>query len=168
MTMSLRERYNMDTTICRSGYIPCNKRRFWDAELVFFRPGFGFVWVAFGRGGNLTDEDTDQKDAKGNQIDDYLMIYTYTGVPDLGSWVHTYPGKGEVREHGLVFAETDGVQQLFSRKSHRSGDLREFLPEAFAMVGFPKDVKGYFLVGKYGQFWDRPHPLGYRPKKGKK
>jgi hypothetical protein len=27
------------------------------------------------------------------------------------------------------------------------------------------EFKGYFLVGKYGQFWDRPHPLGYRPTK---
>lgn len=158
----------MNTTICRSGYIPCNKRRFWDAELVFFRPGFGFVRVAFGSGDNLADEDTAQRDAKGNKIDDYLMIYTYTGEPDEGSWIHVYPEKGEVGKCGLRFEETDGAQQLFARKSHRSGDLREFLPEAFAMVGFPRDVKGYFLVGKYGQFWDRPYPLGYRPKKGKK
>lgn len=158
----------MNTTICRSGYIPCNKRRFWDAELVFFRPGFGFVHVAFGSGENLTEEDLDQRDEKGNEIDDYLMIYTYTDEPDVGSWIRVYPGKEEIGKPGLRFAETDGAQQLFSRKSHRSGDLREFLPEAFAMVGFPRDVKGYFLVGKYGQFWDRPHPLGYRPKKGKR
>lgn len=159
----------MNTTICRSGYIPCNKRRFWDAELVFFRPGFGLVRVAFGDGSNLDADDTDQRDAKGNKIDDYLMIYTYTGEPAVGSWFRVYPWKGdEIGKCGLRFAETGGAQQLFSRKSHRSGDLREFLPEAFAMVGFPRDVKGYFLVGKYGQFWDRPHPIGYRPKKGKR
>lgn len=72
----------MNTTTCRSGYIPCNKRRFWDAELVFFRPGFGFVRVAFGAGGNPLDEDLTEKDAKGNKIDDYLMIYAYTGEPE--------------------------------------------------------------------------------------
>ena len=156
----------MNTTICRSGYIPCNKRGFLDAELVFFRPGFGFVRVAFSRGGNLADEDKAQRDAKGNRIDDYLMIYTYTGKPDESTWQDMCSLERPVP--GLFFEQTDGVQQLIARKSHRSGDLREFLPEAFAIVDFPRDVKGYFLVGKYGQFWDRPHPLGYRPKKGKK
>ena len=155
----------MNTTICRNGYIPCNKRRFWDAELVFFRPGFGFVRVAFGSGENLSAEDMDMRDENGNKIDDYLIIYTYTGEPDEGSWIHVFPEKDEIGKCGLRFVETDGAQQLFSRKSHRSGDLREFLPEAFAMVDFPRDLKGYFLVRKYGQFWDRPHPLGYRPKK---
>lgn len=107
----------------------------------------------------------EQRDAKGNKIDDYLMIYTYIDEPVEDCWVPSYPEKGHISKSGLLFAETDGAQQLFSRKSHRSGDLREFLPEAFAMVGFPRDVKGYFLVGKYGQFWNKPYPLGYRPKK---
>lgn len=43
-------------------------------------------WLADGKqkswwdkacGDNLADEDTAQRDAKGNKIDDYLMIYTY-------------------------------------------------------------------------------------------
>lgn len=153
----------MNTTICRSGYIPCNKRRFWDAELTFFRPGFGFVRVFFGDRSNLLDEDMKERDENGNRIDDYLNIAVYNGEPADGCWLPVYPKQGAVGKSGLVIEETETSVMLYSRKSHPSGDLRELLPEAFAMVDFPKDVKGYFLVGKYGQFWDRPHPLGYRP-----
>ena len=93
------------------------------------------------------------------------MIYTYAGESEEGTWIHVYPESHEIGRSGILFAETDGAQMLFSRKSHKSGDLREFLPDAFDMVGFPRDVRGYFLVGKCGQFWDRPYPSGYVPKK---
>lgn len=147
---------------CKNGCIPCNKIRFCDAELIFYRPGLGFVRVAFGDGSNLIDSDTEQRDENGNLIDDYLMIYTYGCEPEVGSFIHVYPEKGEIGKCGILIEEDDGAQMLFSRKSHRSGDLRDFLPDSFRMVGFPSDVREYFLVGKNGQFWDRPHPKWYR------
>lgn len=141
----------------------CNKRRFWDAALTFFRPGYGLIRVAFGDGTNLSDEDCAQKDRHGNRIDGYLYIMTYAGQPEEGSWKPSFVNKdGELTASGLLFKESDGFQYLFSRKSWPRGDLRDFLPEAFTCMGWPKELKGYILMGYEGQFWDRPDPIGCR------
>lgn len=142
--------------VCKTGYIKCNKRRFWDAAVILYRPNVGLIRVAFGSGDNLVDEDIEQKDVNGNRIDDYLYITTYEA-----------PAEESGSASGIVFPETDGGIMLFSHKSWPSGDIRDMIPEALDFMGWPARMKDYYVVGYEGQFWERPHPLGYRPKEGK-
>lgn len=153
------EKRRFDTT-CKTGWIRCNKLRFQSAALILYRPHAGLVRVAFGTGDNLTEEDCWERDEKGNRINDYLYITMYGGSPEEGVW--TMPTIGSLgdapRKTGLLFEETDGAQMLYSRKSWPRGDLREMLPEALEFIGWPKDVKGYYVLGYEGAFWDRPDP----------
>lgn len=156
-----------NTTVCKTGYIKCNKRRYWDAALILFRPGYGIIRVAYGAGGNLTDEDLEQRDRNNHKIDDYLYITVYQKDPRDDSFRPLSDRNPEKCIPGLLFEETDGGQLLFSHKSWPNGDIREMLPEAFDFMGWPKDVKGYYLIGYDGQFWDRPLPLGVRKRSEK-
>ena len=151
------------TNICKSGQIKCNRHPFWGAALTMFRPGYGIIRVAFGSGDNLTEDDMNQCDKKGNKINDYLYITVYTSSPKEG--VYTPEDYSNPRKNvaGMLFEETDGGQLLFSRKSWPNGDIREMLPEAFDFMGWPRDVKGYFLLGYEGQFCEfcnKPLPMG--------
>lgn len=81
----------MNTTVCRSGYIPCNKRRFWDAALTLFRPGYGLIRVV-DRGYE------DYKDYQ-NQLDAVDL-----GCPDMEeAWelYKSFAAKGLVAHHKL-------------------------------------------------------------------
>lgn len=154
----------MDTSVCKTGYIKCNKFRHQRAAIVLYEPAMGFIRVAFGSGDNLSQEDCLDRDRNGNRIDDYLYITTYTGEPEDGCWepaLGPMPPSTSSRS-GLLLEETDGGQMLYSRKSWPHGDLRELLPEALEFMGWPRSLKKYFVAGYEGAFWDRPLPKGAR------
>ena len=61
-----------------SGYVPCNKKRFREARLVFFRPGWGIISVEFGNGLKVGMR-RDERDEKGRLKDDFVRVIEYHG-----------------------------------------------------------------------------------------
>ena len=139
---------------CASGPIPKNVKPHEDAGLVFYRDGIGLVKLFFGSGDNLAQEDYSEVDENGNGIDSYIMICLYEDHPLDGCWKEMVEGAAEFKIlSGLMFAETDGGQLLYSKKSHPSGDIREFIRDSFEFVGIPTDVENYHLVSSEGSFY---------------
>jgi hypothetical protein len=140
-----------------NGFLPANGRPY-NGAYILFRPGLGIVRVGFGNGMNGPDEEDLCRDRKGNIVDDYVYIQCYGGDPDDGTWLRQavqLPGHSQKYEQidGLLFRERDGFDMLFSRKSFKSGDLRDLLKEALKCIGWPVDVEHrYFLLGTEGKF----------------
>lgn len=139
-----------------TGYVPCNKHKWKDARLVLFRPGCGIVSVAFssehlGRDGALRTGD--------GAVDSTVMVSEChcDKISDFGADVSD--GKSW---NGICFW-ADGVFALgFSFKDYPSGDIRDMVDMALRHIGWSVEPKKYFLVGKSGEFWDRPSPMGAR------
>lgn len=153
------------------GFLPPNHFPY-EGAYIFFRPGYGLVKIAFGNGMNGPDEeDMETKDRFGNEPDDYVYITYYTDKPEDDVWEQTFHPRGkppmQKKVPGLLFAESDGFNMLFSRKSYPSGDLRDLLKEALKCIGWPIDVeKRYYLVGTDGRMnWDGRPTIG--DKKGR-
>lgn len=141
-----------------SGYVPCNKKRFREARLVFFRPGWGIISVEFGNGLKVGMR-RDERDEKGRLKDDFVRVIEYHGdqMCDISS---------ETAEaskfRGIGFWESSSTEYGFSRKAYHTGDLRDIIPDALKEAGLPNDWKRFFLLSKQGEFWDRPLPKGVR------
>lgn len=137
-----------------SGWVSCNKNRWRDARLVLCRPGHGIVSLAFA---DLAIGDRrDQRDANGNLIDGKVRVVYYgSRVGDLGRSFANGESYG-----GIVFYEEYRTDFMFAKRSWPRGDLRELAPSVLKDVGWPTSPKGYFLLAKSGEFWDRPAPKG--------
>jgi len=136
--------------------IPRNLHPHRDAEVTVFLPGEGLFRVACGSGDNLTEEDCQLLDDNKNRIDNYVMIYTYTVPPIDGVWERHTCGHGCMRTNGLLFAETDGGQMMYSSKTFTRGDIRDMLVPALEFMGWPTDLELYHLVGTSGEFTPKP------------
>jgi len=137
-----------------SGWVPSNKKRWRDARLVLFRPGYGIVGLEF-RPLQIGDR-RDQRDENGKLIDCKVVVTEYGGkMGDLGCDF----ANGESRS-GIVFYEAGRYDFGFSKRSWPSGGLRDIAPAALKEAGWPASPKGYLLVAKRGDFWDRPAPQG--------
>ena len=141
-----------------SGYVPCNKKRFREARLVFFRPGWGIIIVEFGNGLKVGMR-RDERDGKGHLKDYFVRIIEYN-VDQMCDIVHKSFDTNEFR--GIGFWESYCTEFMFSRKSYPEGDLRSIVPDALKEAGIPNDRKRFFLIGKYGKFWYRDFPVGVR------
>lgn len=140
------------------GFLPANKIP-WVGAYIFHRHGYGLVYVGFGNGINLDDEDLFDRDKYGNKIDWYVNIKVYQDNPVEADWIMSRikaPDEEERSKPGVLFTETDGFTMVFSKRSYPSADLRDLLKEALKCVGFPTDVeRRYYLVGTEGRFnWD--------------
>lgn len=142
--------------IIGSGYVPCNKKRFREARLVFFRPGWGIISVEFGNGLKVGMR-RDERDEKGRLKNDFVRVIEYRGdkICDIGH-------KSYAKEfRGLGFWESSSTEFMFSRKAYPTGDLRDIIPDALKEAGLAnKNWKRFFLLSKQGEFWDRPLPMG--------
>ena len=98
--------------------------------------------VSFGSGENLSAEDMDMRDENGNKIDDYLIIYTYTGEPDEGSWIHVFPEKDEIGKCGLRFVETDGGATVVLEEIAPQRRLEGVSPRGFRNGRLPEGPEG--------------------------
>lgn len=138
-----------------SGYVPCNKKRFREARLVFFRPGWGIISVEFGNGLKVGMR-RDERDEKGRLKNDFIRVILYTGdkMCDIGHKSYA----NEFR--GLGFWESSSTEFMFSRKAYPTGDLRDIIPDALKEAVLPNDWERFFLLSKQGEFWDRPLPMG--------
>ena len=132
--------------------IPRNRYPHRDAEVTVFLPGKGLFRVACGSGDNLTEEDCQLLDDNKNRIDNYVMIYTYTVPPIDGVWERHTCDHGCMRTDGLLFAETDGGQMMYSSKTFARGDIRDMVVPALEFMGWPADLERYHLVTKAGEF----------------
>ena len=143
-----------------TGYVPCNKHRWKDARLVLFRPGWGIVSVSFsnryiGHGGALRIED--------KTVDSTVVVSEChcDKISDFGADM-----SGGRSWNGICFM-ANGVFELgFSFKDYPSGDIRDMVDMALRRIGWPVEPKKYFLVGKSGEFWDRPFPFEDGPYDG--
>ena len=141
---------------CASGKIPKNKTPFKGAY-IFLHPECGFIRIAYGNGMNGScdaDDLEDQVDENGNELDDNVYITVYPRQPLEGCWKEQkfYFDKKEHPEErsrdGLLFVEDDGFNLLYSTKTHKKGDLREFVKEAIECVGWPSwNPDKYWLWG---------------------
>lgn len=142
-----------------SGYVRCNKKRWKDAKLVLFRPGYGIVSLEFMELG--VGERRDERDENGNLINCKVHVTEYG--PKIGE-IGTDFANGE-SYRGIIFYESGRFDFGFSKKTWNSGDIREIAPAALKEAGwpiYPKD--SYYLIAKSGEFWDRPYPKGYKRK----
>ena len=144
--------------VCGNGYVPCNKKRFREARLVFFRPGWGIISIEFGNGLKVGMR-RDERDEKGRLKDDFVRVIKYNGdqMCDIG-----HKSFDTKEFHGLGFWESSSTEFMFSRKAYPEGDLRSIVPDALKEAGLPNDSKRFFLIGKSGKFWERPSPMGVR------
>ena len=137
-----------------SGWVPCNKRRWRDARMVLCRPGYGIVELSF-RDLDI-GERRDDRDKDGNLINCKVRVIEYgSKIGDVGCNF----ANGE-SYHGIVFYQIGVFDFGFSKASWPSGDIREIAPEALKNAGWPSSPKGYFLLAKQGDFWERPAPKG--------
>ena len=137
-----------------SGFVPCNKERWRNARLVLFCLGRGIVSLEFSD--LLIGDRRDERDEKGNLVDCNVKITEYGGkIGDLGCDF----ANGESYS-GIVFYEVGIYDFGFSKRSWPSGDLREIAPAALKDAGWPTSPRGYFLLAKNGDFWERPAPKG--------
>lgn len=139
-----------------SGYVPCNKYRWKDASLVLFRPGWGMVEVAFSnrypsRDGALQI---------GDKVTDSTVVVTECHCDKIGD-IGIDMADGKSRS-GICFWEDRVFELGFSFNDYPSGDIRDMVDTALRHIGWPVEPKKYFLVGKSGEFWDRPSPMGAR------
>jgi hypothetical protein len=141
-----------------TGYVPCNKKRFREARLVFFRTGWGIISVEFGNGLKVGMR-RDERDEKGRLKDDFVKVSLYAG-DKMCDIVHKSVDAKEFR--GLGLWESSLTEFMFSRKAYPEGDLRSIVPDALKEAGLPNDSKRFFLIGKFGKFWGRPLPMGAR------
>ena len=137
-----------------SGYVCCNRRRWKDAKLVLFRPGYGIVSLEFMELG--VGERRDERDENGNLINCKVHVTEYG--PKIGG-IGTDFANGE-SYRGIIFYESGRFDFEFSKRSWPSGDLREIAPAALKDAGWPTSPRGYFLLAKQGDFWERPAPKG--------
>lgn len=145
---------SMKFDVIGSGWVPCNKNRWRDARLVICRPGYGIVSLEFM---DLDiGERRDERDENGKLIDCKVRMAEYGGkIGDLGCDF----ANGE-SYRGIIFYEVGTIDFGFSKRSWPSGDLREIAPAALKYAGWPTSPRGYFLLAKHGEFWDRPSPKG--------
>ena len=138
-----------------SGYVPCNKKRFREARLVFFRPGWGIISVEFGNGLKVWMR-RDERDDKGRLKDDFVRVIAYEGnqMFDIG-----YESFDTNDFRGIGFLESSSTEFMFSRKAYPEGDIRSIVPDALKEAGIPNDSKRFFLIGKSGEFCDRYSPI---------
>ena len=142
-----------------SGYVPCNKRRF-QGEIIFYRPCYGIVSV------NCNDKmlvgmHRDVYDpAVGMLADAYMEVKTYT----KGCEHFDAENNGRMCYGGIRF-DCDLFKEVPFSKRGYTGDIRDLLPRALKMIKWPTDPKRYFLLQTNGEFWDRPLPMGVRPRK---
>ena len=144
------------------GFLPANHYP-WHGAFILYRPGYGFVRVAFGDGTNgPDDEDPIDRDENGHKIDDYVYITYYSESPEEGEFkklvvfLAGHEGEEPMSKPGMFFVERDGFNMLFSHKSYPSADLRDLLKPALKCIGWPVDVeRRYYLIGTEGKMnWD--------------
>ena len=101
-TPSSKKRFD----VIGSGFVRCNKRRWKDAKLVLFRPGYGVVSLEFMELG--VGERRDERDENGNLINCKVHLTEYG--PKIG-------------EIGTDFAngESKGIGTSFTPRSQPSG-----------------------------------------------
>ena len=157
MTMATTPRKNSFDVI-GSGYVRCNKKRWKDAKLVLFRPGYGIVSLEFMELG--VGERRDERDGKGNLINRKVHVVEYG--PKIGEIGSEFANGESYR--GIIFYENGRFDFWCSTKSWNRGDIREIAPAALKDAGWPTSPMGYFLLAKRGEFWDRPCPKGYKGK----
>ena len=139
--------------VIRTGYVKCNKYRWRDAKLVMFRPGIGIMSLEFKA--LPIGEKRDERDDRGNLIDFKVVVSEYRRkVGEIGCDF----ANGESYS-GIVFYNSKTTELGFSKRSWRSGDIREIAPFALKMAGLPDNPKGYCLIAEVGEFWDRPSPI---------
>lgn len=134
-----------------NGYVPCNKKRWRDARLILYRPCYGIVSMQFAPMGN------------GNLCDFLVQTVEYGDrICDFGSDLAT----GESFS-GITFWVRDRHDVFLSRKTYPSGDIREIAPFVLKEIKWPTEPQKYYLMAKIGEFWERPWPMGYKPKEKK-
>ncbi len=134
--MSRRKPKKFD--VIGTGWVQSNMERWMNARLILFRPGWGIVSVGF-------------DNAKPS-----ILVLACKGdkIADIGADM----AEGE-SYHGIGFW-SDGLRELsYDREKYPSGDIRDMVEPALRHLGWPVDPKRYFLIGKYGHFWDRPAPV---------
>lgn len=139
-----------------TGYVPCNKHRWKNARLVLFRPGWGIVSVAFS---NMCPDRDGALRTGDKAVDSTIMVSEChcDKISDFGADV--FDGKSW---NGICFWADGAFALGFSFKDYPSGDIRDMVDMALRHIGWPVEPKKYFLVGKSGEFWDRPSPMGAR------
>ena len=147
--------------VVANGYVPCNKRRWRDARLVLYRPGYGMVSMQFAPIG--IGDPMKERDENGNLKNFSVKTVEYGDrIGDIG----TDFANGESFA-GLVFWARDRHDVFLSKKTHPSGDIREIAPFVLDEIKWSTEPRGYLLVAKSGEFWERPWPMGYKPKEKK-
>ena len=127
--------------IVGTGYVPCNKFRCKNARLVLFRPGYGVVSIAFGGA------------AEGYDSSVVVQEYARDKIADIGADM----ANGESWRGICLWADRTTTIP-FNESDFVSGDIRDVAWQSLKKIGWPTDRKRYFLVGKSGEFHDRPFP----------
>lgn len=142
-----------------TGYVPCNKRRF-QGEIVLYRPCYGIVSVKC-NDKMLIGMSRDEYDpAVGMRVDAFMEVKTYT----KGCEHYDTEKNGRMCYGGIRF-DCDLFMEVTFAKRGYTGDIRDLLPRALKEIKWPTDPKRYFLIQTNGEFWDRPLPMGVRPRK---
>lgn len=134
--------------VVATGYVPCNKRRF-QGEIILYLPCYGIVSVK-----------CDGKMLIGMRADAFMEVKTYTSLCEH----YDEENNGRMCYGGIRFACNRFTKVAFERRGY-TGDIRDLLPKALNEIKWPTDPKRYILLQTNGEFWDRPLPIGIRPRK---
>ena len=141
---------------CLNGIIPRNKFDY-EGSVLLLHPEIGFIKIAFGDGGNFTDEDEGQHDEKGNLCDQYMYITTFNMRVQDDVW---YPGSitaAELKQKrtcdrpgvsGILFQEEDGGCMLFSTRTHSGGSIIPMIRPCLDFLGWPTELEEYVFISK--------------------